>query len=170
MLKKITPLMLAVLTTALTLALAPAQDAAAWQRVCMKLPLWKAWYSAKFYVVYDFDTRNGRLPGLMLSKAGHVRIPLPSNLGGDPEKLAQAFRVSPTFAVNQSRCVSIKHLSYGSPFLVYVQVAGGTAAVCETHHTNPNPWYRKQKRPYKDLWYDAWGASLHPRCAFVRER
>ena len=165
MLKKITPLMLAVLTT---LALAPLQEAAAWQRVCMKLPLWQTWFAAHFHVIVGFDTSDGRLPG---AEGYYLRNQLPKELGGDPEKYAWGSpRKSPSFRVNQSRCVSIEHVADGEPFFVYVQAAVGKAVVCKTHHTNPNPWYHQQNRPYQELWYKAWGTSGHPRCEFTHEK
>ena len=177
MLKKIPPLMLAVLT-ALTLALAPAQDAAAWSKVCVKLPLWKAWFSATFHVAYDFNTGRG-IPSTYLDDSvsnNRKWRSLPNALKGNKSSGARGLINSGQFAVNSSRCVDIREIPNGQPFIVYVRPAvgqsspHGPAVVCETHRSNPNPWYFQQNRPYQELWYDSWGATWAPRCKFTHER
>ena len=172
MLKKIASLACAALTM---LALAPSQEAVAWDRVCMHLPLWKTWFLGRIHVVSDFEPRAGKVPAIFDDPyLGEVR--LPGSLNGDPGAPRAKRRVqSGEFPANQSRCVDIRRgvngsVPMGTAFFVYMQAAGGKAVLCKTHHSNPNPWYIQQERPYQELWYKAWGTTGHPRCEFTHER
>ena len=179
MLKKITPFLLAVLT-ALTLALAPAQNAAAWDRVCMHFPLWKTWYAGRFYVTHTFQGRPGKVPNSVYLGSGYrVRVRLP-HFGREtdpaPNAHANSQIVSSDISANKSACVDIRGIPNGQPFFVHVgSFFGGSGptgegnVLCKTHRSNPNPWYTQQNRPYKTLWYHAWGVVRSPKCEFKHE-
>ena len=167
MLKKLPSLILAAAMMAF-----PAAPASAWERVCMKLPLWKTGYAAKFAVIHGFPAEQGipthqELPGTSRN------APLPESLGGDTRNnrsvVARGGVTSGVFAVNQTRCVDITGIAEGTPFIVYVAPEGGHARLCETHRSNPDPWYIQTNRPYSALHYDAWGTTFNPKCKFVYE-
>ena len=176
MLKKIPPFMLAV-AAALTLALAPAQDAAAWSRICMKLPLWEALFPGAMHVVFGFEPRPGKTP-TRFYRGGRTQN-LPDSLGGDSSmppargrmetKLLGAHETSSCIRLS-GRGIKGSRINPDEPFFVYLQVHQGKAVRCKTHPSNPNPWYRQQKRPYRAIWFKAWGIPEHPQCEFTHER
>ena len=172
MLKKIPPLLLAALT-ALTLALAPAQSAAAWERVCMHLPLWHTWFAARFHVVSDFSTGyHVSVPGSIWDweRKKQLRILPHQDLGASLNNRATGFQRSAVIGANASRCLDISAMRPGTPFIVYTHVEGGKAVLCKTHPDNPKPWYFQAKTRYREIWYKSWGASQSPRCEFTHER
>ena len=139
--------------------LAPAAPAAAWGQVCMKLPLWKTWFAGHLTVVPVYEPEKGAES--LLPSGGYPlyerHVPAPNEI------------VSRRIQVNQSKCVDIRTIPYGTPFIVYIHVVEGKARLCETHPDNPEQWYVRTDRPYRTLWYEAWGASMHPKCKFVYE-
>ena len=170
MLKKIPPLALAVLT-ALTLALAPARDAAAWDKICMNLPFWHTWFLGSMNVVYGFEARDGALPGRYIAQDGKTQR-LPDSLNSDHSMdPAKGRYESAVIGANSSACMNVDgRISAGEPFFVYLQVSLGKAIRCKNHHTNPNPWYRQQNRPHREIWYKGWGSAAHPNCEFTHEK
>ena len=177
MLKKIPPLMLAV-ATALALALPPAQNAAAWERVCVHLPFWHAWFSTRFSVVHTFNKTPGKLPNQTFVGRGsnRPRFDLP-NFGEWTETHPRARpaanrKESSQFNVRQTGCVSIKEVPNGEPFFVYITpYLGWRSELCKPHPTNPNPWYeqRDARGGRAALIFHAWGTTGSPKCAFNRE-
>ena len=166
MLKKILPFIFAFAAMAL-----PVNGAAAWERVCMKLPLWKTGYAAKLVVVHGFPTEDG-IPTHQDIPGTSRDAPLPESLGGNSRNgrvVAAGGVSSGVFAVNQGRCVDITGIPEGAPFIVYVQPEGGTARLCETHPSNPDPWYLQTTRPYQTLQYEAWGTTFNAKCKFTHE-
>ena len=163
MLKKI-----AVLAFAVAAAL-PAAPAGAWEQVCMKLPLWKAWISGNFHVVYDFSTHLGKLP-LSYQEPGASRMSIPGELRGDTRvPPARGHVGSSTIHVNQTRCANISEIPQGKPFFIYFSPHLGTPALCETHSSNPDKWYHQTNRPYRTLNYESTGTTLHTKCRFTHE-
>ena len=165
MLKKIVPFIFAVAA-----ALLPAAPAAAWEQVCMKLPLGKAAFAATFTVVHGFWAHWG-IPNAYNVPGERLRRPVPPELnpyeGHNP---ADGAIVSGSIVVNKSKCVDISGVENGEPFIVYVDSGWyGAIRLCETHRNNPDKWYFQQNRPYRTLWYEAWGVASSPKCAFVRE-
>ena len=156
MLKKIIP---AVAVAAAMLL--PAAPAAAWEQVCMKLPLWKTWFALEsFHVAYEFDPSIGRPTGYHVHEEveGSRHNPAAGNIRG------------PYIAVNQSKCVDISGLAEGTEMMIYIAVSGVTKyRVCETHPANPDWWYVQSDRPYRTLWYEAWGSTANPKCKFTYE-
>ena len=169
MLKKITVLAFAAA------AMLPAAPAGAWDQVCMKLPLWKTWFSANFHIVYDFSTASGR------------RYPTPTVCGrqktgrrgaidhpqgrweGTGDISANGRIDSPSIHVNQTKCADISEIPEGRPFIVYIHPHSGHPALCETHRSNPDKWYHQQTRPYRTLNYESTGVAGRPTCKFARE-
>lgn len=173
MLKKIIPFIFA----ALTLALTPTQSASAWERVCVHLPLFDAWYSTRFFVIHTFNKTPGKLPNkVLVSRSGHRPTFNLPNFGHLTEsdrnaRPAEGRKDSPQFDVNQTRCESIKNVPNGEPFFVYITpYLGWGSSLCETHPSNPNPWYEQQDSRYRDLVYHAWGTTGNAKCAFKYER
>ena len=165
MLKKLLPL-----AVALAAMLAPTAPAAAWERVCMKLPLGKAAFSATLNVLHGFKTEWG-IPN-------SYDVPGKSHRGGVPRELrapdyhnpADGLITSGVIAANRSACADISAFPPGTPFVVYVDPTwAGNARVCATHPSNPDPWYLQTNRPYSTLWYEAWGAVWSPKCEFKYE-
>ena len=151
-------------------AMLPAAPAGAWDQVCMKLPLWKAWISGNFHVVYDFPTYLGKIPDsyrVWAPGGGHEVIP--RALGGDSRLLAEGHIGSSTIHVNQTRCVDISKILQGKPFFIYFSPHLGTATLCETHSSNPDKWYHQTNRPYRTLNYESTGTTGHARCRFTHE-
>ena len=68
-------------------AMLPAAPAGAWEQVCMKLPLWKTWFSGNFHIVYDFHTYLGEIPGSYYEagRRGSHR-PCPRELNGSSRR------------------------------------------------------------------------------------
>ena len=144
----------------------------------MKLPLWKTWVSMNFYVVHTFEQVPGKVPSKTFVGNGtgtnRQRVRLP-NFGDSTIKRehdpAQNRKESPRISVNQTRCVDISDIPNGQPFFVYATpYLGWNSVLCKTHHSNPNPWYVQQSRPYRDLMYEGWGSLQSARCEFKHER
>ena len=165
--KKIIPLVFAF-----ALAVLPVNGAAAWERVCMKLPLWDTGYAAKFVVIHGFPAAEG-LPTHQDLPGTSRDAPLPETVGGDTRNgrrvVAAGGVSSGVFIVNQTRCVDITGIAEGTPFIVYVAPEGGHARLCETHRSNPDPWYFQTSRPYRALNYEAWGTTFNAKCEFKYE-
>ena len=166
MLKKITVLAFAIA------AVLPAAPAGAWEQVCMKLPLWKTWFSGTFHVVYDFPTTpGGDLPGKYsirgMSKFSTQRVP--GELEGNSDIIASGHIDSPGMHVNQTKCVDIREIPEGNPFIVYFDAHFGIGALCETHQSNPEKWYHQTNRPYRTLNYESTGTTLHVKCKYTHE-
>ena len=176
MLKKLNSCFVAF-AAALTLALTPAQDAAAWERVCLKLPLWKTWFTADMHVVHSFKGVPGKVPNAVFhGPTGEPRKWLESlpDFGKRTDHRWQGRAdgqiISRGIAANQERCVDIRHIPVGQPFFVYIYAHLGRNLLCETHHTNSNPWYYQRNAGYRDIVYEAWGAVHSERCEFRYER
>ena len=154
MLKKLIPLAFAAAA-----ALLPTSPAAAWEEVCMKLPLWKTWFAAHLTAVpvYNPDRGVDRLMPTRGYPLYERHVPAPNEI------------VSRRIQVNQSKCVDIRTIPYGTPFIVYAHVVEGTPRLCDTHPHNPEKWYVRTNSPYRTLWYEAWGSSSNPKCKFVYE-
>ena len=149
----------AILIFAAAAMLLPAAPAAAWGEVCMKLPSWKTWFAGHLTVVPVYDPERGA--DRLLPSRGYPlyerHVPAPNEI------------TSRRILVNQSKCVDIRTIPYGTPFIVYIHVVEGKARLCETHPSNSDPWYHRTDRPYRKLWYEAWGTSSNPKCKFVYE-
>ena len=151
-------------------AVMPAAPAAAWEQVCMKLPLWKSWYSGTFHVVYDFHTHLGVIPNSFYVSKTHSSTQLPDALGGSTDVRADGQIDSATLRVNNTKCVDISRIRNGDAFFVYIKPdVGNAAALCETHPSNPEKWYIQTSRPYRTLNYESWGGVAHPKCKFTHE-
>ena len=170
--KKIIPFVFAAIAVML-----PTTPAAAWEQVCMKLPFGKAWFAGYLVVAHGFDTEIG-LPTLYRIEGKEFHSGWLPQLGGSGEEnIADGKVASGRIFTSQSKCVDISGVSNGTPFIVYVATADTgdgdpsdtPAALCETHPSNPDQWYLQTTRPFRTLWYDAWGAAWAPRCKFVYE-
>ena len=171
MLKKITSFMLAALTTlTLTLALAPAQNAAAWDEVCVKFPLWRTAFVGRFLVIHNHDFYAGAPSFVPDRDYPRLSVPILKSVPGPRSRGARQALYSGDFTAGKSRCVSIRHVTNNSSFAVFAQTTWGQATtLCSTHSSNPNIWYNQQQRPYRKIWFEAWGAAGSPRCAYWRE-
>ena len=167
---------------------APVHPAAAWDEVCMRLPLWKTGFAAHFHVVHAF---NGEQPGLPIAVWRIVQSPddhewgeyvIPSiqrNIinGGDlfnSDKLAYGQIQSPDIRVNQTRCVNITGLRPNEPFFVLLNVHGKSGRYylyCDIHPSAAavNPWYNQTDRPYRKINFEARGVVGNPKCEFTHE-
>ena len=153
----------------LAATLAPAAPAAAWERVCMKLLLGKAWFAAEnLTVLHGFDPDLGYPNSYLVDGVASGWVPESLGRSGNYNP-AEGASISTSFAVNQSRCVDISGVEVGKPFMVYLTVDNGPARNCETHSSNPNWWYVQTERPYRTLWYEAQGSVWTPKCKFVYE-
>ena len=173
MLKKIPPFML----LALALMLTPTHNAVAWERVCVHLPLWDAWYATRFFVIHTFNKTPGKLPNRVLVGRGtRQNFKLP-NFGHLTEsdrnaRPANGRKSSPQFDVNQTRCESIKDVPNGQPFFVYITpYLGWSSTLCKTHPSNRNPWYEQQnaRGGREALVFHAWGTTGNAKCEFRHE-
>lgn len=165
MLKKIAAFAFAFVFAA---ALSPVRPAAAWDEICVHMP-WGTWYSGKFHVVHDFFTFSGELPGSYQDSSGRHYNGLPKELGGSYRVRAQGFLSSPSLSVGRSACVSARDIPDGQAFFVYIQADIGAAALCSTHHTNPNQWYLQQRRPFRQIWWQVGGGVRNPHCNYWME-
>ena len=152
-------------------AMLPAAPAGAWDQVCMKLPLWKAWFSSNFHIAYDFPTASGKIPGSYYTKKTGRRgaIDLPKGLNGSRDISANGRIDSPSVHINQTKCADISEIPQGKPFIVYIHPHSGNPAVCETHHSNPDKWYYQTNRPYRTLNYETTGVAGRPKCRYTHE-
>ena len=148
-------------------AILPAAPAGAWDQICMKLPLWKAWVSGNFHVVYSFPTSSGKVPSSYYTN--NTAALLPKSLQGSDRVHARGHVGSSSIHVNQTRCVNISKIPHGDAFILYFEPHLGTAALCETHHSNPNKWYNQTNRPYRTLNYETTGAAGAPKCRYTHE-
>ena len=170
MLKKCIPLVFAAVA-----ALAPVRAANAWDEVCVKLPLWKTWFSAKFAVVHDFDqSADGSLPAKHPLSPGSRPHDFSDVIPNSTDTDAKSAVYSGKIAVNQSRCVDISGIPNGEPFFVFVlvdsaSISSSSGVVCETHPSNPNRFYNQQNRPYSKMWFESWGPVWGPKCKFTNE-
>ena len=80
------------------------------------------------------------------------------------------------FPVLQWRCVDISALAEGERFYVVASTGeiafpphNGNWTVCDTHESNPRPFYRQQQRPYNEIWFTAHGILGHPWCVYSKE-
>ena len=164
MLKKFIPIVFAAAAVML-----PTAPAAAWEQVCMKLPLWKTWFAGTLNVLHGFRAGD-EIPSSYVGPDG-VLQPVPAELhNSQGHNRADGLITSGSIRVNQSKCVDISGVAEGEPFLVYVDI--GTyrgARICATHPSNPDWWYLQTRRPYRTLWYEAWGDAGSPKCAFKHE-
>ena len=153
-------------------AILPAAPAGAWDQVCMNLPLWKTWFAGSGYVVYDFPTASGKIPGSYYPEKEGARLrplPLPKDLNGSADVIAQDQVRTSTIHVNQTKCVNISKIPQGKPFIVYFLPDFGKAVLCGTHHSNPDKWYHQTNRPYRTLNYETTGTTFNAKCVYARE-
>ena len=133
---------------ALALTVAPVAPAGAWDQICVKLPLWKTWFAARFVIPYGFRPEINPRTNIVSQKKHSTRV----------------------LNANESQCVDITNIQPGELFYVKVFPLEGKGIVCDTHPSNPKDYYAQTgDRPYTTLHYEAWGTSLHPRCKFIRE-
>ena len=170
----------AALTLALTLI--PARSAAAWDEVCVHLPLWHSAYVAHVVVAHDYDFRHSmprrfpeKPPQSLLANdqwktvwdeyhnaPGHTV----TRRSGDAGKTIHSGK----FGVNSHRCVRVRHIRQGHGFAVYVVSAGASAvAHCATDGNTRERYYKQQNRPHRKLWFRATGTDWHPRCHYWRQ-
>ena len=174
MLKKTASLIFAALAS-LTLTLAPARDAAAWDRVCVHLPLWKTAYSGRFHVIHSFKGAPGKVPNAVFVGSGAERAlhALPE-FGRRTDRIwsarANGQITSGNLSASKSGCVDIRGIPNGQPFFVYIYPSLGKPALCDPRGNNPNPWYVQQDRPRKELWHHAWGGVRSAKCEWRHER
>ena len=162
---------LSVFVVVLAAALAPVSPAAAWQQVCMKLPLGKAAFSATLNVVHGFNPALG-IPTAYRAHGQNYHHGLPGELGPfeRPNPANGLITSNGYILANQSKCVDISEVPEGDYFIVYVDPSwNGNARLCATHPSNPHRWYAQTRRPYHTLWYEAWGAVWSPECEFKYE-
>ena len=164
MFKKIT----AALTFAVV-ALAPVAPAAAWEEVCMKFPLWKTAFIGFFSVIHDYQFQNGLPRSISSRNFKGADIQLPRHIANDKNPRTENVVFSGNFAANQSQCVDIRHIPNGQNFVVLVHTTWEAIAHCSTHSSNPNIWYTQQQRPFRKIWWQAWGAAGSPTCHYWRE-
>ena len=150
-------------------AMLPAAPAGAWEQVCMKLPLWKTWFSGNFHIVYDFHTYLGELPDSYYVRETRSSTALPEELNASSRVRADGYIKSSSMHVNQTKCVDISEISQGDAFFLYFQPDLGKAVLCETHHSNPDKWYHQTNRPYRTLNYESTGSAAHPKCRYTHE-
>ena len=158
---------LSVFVVVLAAALAPVSPAAAWEQVCVKLPRGKAAFSANFTVVHTFWTPWG-LPSQYTLPDGRTER-LPGRLRPSQRRNVGYGVESSSIAAGQSRCVDIAGVAQGDPFIVFIDPGLGKHTLCATHPSNPDRWYFQTNRPYRTLWYEAWGAIWSPKCEFKYE-
>ena len=165
MLKKFVPFVFAFAAMLL-----PTAPAAAWDEVCMKLPLGKAAFSATLNVLHGFRAEWG-VPSAYDIPGERYRGGVPSELGpSQSHNPADGLITSGSIVANKSKCVDISGVREGEPFIVYVDPGwSGSARICATHPSNPDRWYFQTRRPYRTLWYEAWGAVWSPKCEFKYE-
>ena len=155
MLKKLIPVAAAAVAM-----LTPTAPAAAWDEVCIHLPLWRVgYYLESFTVAHGFDPQRGR----------PTEHPINYDVAGNRTNPSNGVIVSEDIAVNQSRCVDISGVPEGEAMMMYIEVGNGPAVVCGTHSSNPNWWYEQTDRPYRRLWYEATRTVWNPVCSYVRE-
>ena len=189
---KLKSLPLAALAAALFLL--PAPRAEAWQYVCLEN---RGAYLAALIVVFGFDgRRDNRLPNWAfewsLDHIGGVgasprwgweilthKFPdmtHPAKVRGFVDEgaagLVRTRRAG--FPALQSRCVDISALEDGEEFYVIATTddthySQSNWTVCDTHESNPRPFYRQQQRPYNEIWFTAHGVHWDPRCVYSRE-
>ena len=99
----------------------------------------------------------------------------PAKVGGFFDGQADGLVMTPfPFPVLQWRCVDISPLPEGERF--YVVAANheghegkGNWTVCDTHESNPRPFYTQRERPYNEIWFAAHGTDGFPRCVYNKE-
>ena len=179
---------IAAVVFAVAALFAPVHSAAAWDEVCMRLPLWKTGFAAHFHVVHGFD---GDVPGLPYAvwadeeveenywEGGNVIPPLRDELINrrdllNYQKTASDQVQSGAIRVNQTRCVNISGMYDGEPFFVLANIhgkAGKNYVYCEIHPSAAavNPWYNQTDRPYRKINFEARGSVSSPKCEFTHE-
>ena len=186
---------LPLVALAAALFLLPAPRAEAWRYVCLEN---KGGYLASLIVVYGFEDFYGvnKLPKWAHKwTRDAVDGPPASQLWGH-ESLSYVFpamthskkvegfkRVAADglirtdragFPVLQWRCVDISALEEGELFYVIAatndnRYKPGAWTVCDTHESNPHPYYAQQERPYSEIWFEAHGVSWDHWCVYGKE-
>ena len=173
MLKKIIPI-----TVAAVAMLLPVAPAAAWDEVCLHLRgSARTWFIGQLNIVHGFDAARGNpssypppRPRLTIDLR-EKRVFMPWLNGGgeaDPNPAETRLR-SGNISANRTACESIAHLRPGEPFLVFLNTYRENKVLCETHESNPNDWYLQTNRPYRKIFFNAWGAEWSPKCHFNHE-
>lgn len=174
----------AICAFALAASFSAAPAAVAWDKVCVRLPLGKAWLVPQLHIISHFpawDTRRNvqldHLPGVANGET-HVNheagsrydYDLPDGLGGDRGVRASGpFMETGGILAGQSKCLDISGFPDGTAFFAYVSTAFASA-LCETHSSNRFRYYLQTDRPYREMWYEAWGAEWSPNCEFTHEK
>ena len=173
------------------LLLLPALRAEAWQYVCLDN---RGHYSARLNVIYGFDKSDNDLPHF----AGHWTLfnprgrPVEKSRRGEPidafpdmrrtdklgefdaDEVARGLVQSLLIPIRQHKCVDIGGLAEGEAFFATVATdrgfyGGDNWALCDTHESNPLPFYAQRSRPYNEIWFRSGGVDWSPRCDYFRE-
>ena len=186
---------LPLVALAATLFLLPAPRAEAWQYVCLEN---RGAYLASLIVVYGFGWRHNdntlpnwanywwldHIGGPAASRRwgkGHLTHRFPDMthpakvsafVDDDARGLVRTDRAG--FPVLQSRCVEISALAEGHRFYVIATTedtyySPSNWTVCDTHESNPRPYYTQQHRPYNEIWFTAHGVAWDPWCVYSKE-
>ena len=179
---------LTTLALSLFLSMLTAPTAVAWDKVCVRLPLGKSWLVPQLHVVSHFpawDTRRNiqldHLPGVANGESHHndrsgsrYDYDIPSGFGVDRGVRASGpLKRTGNILAGQSKCLDISDLPNGTAFFAYVSTtfAGGERhALCSTHSSNRFRYYLQTERPYREMWYESWGAEWSPNCEFTHEK
>ena len=103
------------------------------------------------------------------------RMNQPAKVRGFFDGHADGLVITPLpFPVLQWRCVDISSLPEGERFYAVVMnssgaFGGGNWAACDTHASNPRPFYTQRERPYNEIWFAAHGTLDSPWCGYNKE-
>lgn len=179
---------LATFAFALALSFLAAPVATAWDKVCAKAPVGKAWMIPQLHVVSHFpawDTRRNvrleDLPGVANGETyyndrsgSRYDYEVPSSFDVNPWVRASGpLKRTGNILAGQSKCLDISDLPEGTAFFAYVSTtwfSGNRYGLCSPHSSNPFRYYLQTERPYREMWYETTGVEWSPKCEFTHEK
>lgn len=174
----------ALLSALILFSLALARPAAAWEQVCLHMPLGPTWFVGRFYLAHGFNPFLAHTEGLPMKYVGedgdHEYLPRHADINIDGRPLSFSSRTvadelleSSALGAGRRFCFSVRHVPEGEPLFAYVatQTEAADVVACKTPPGDSSVWFVQtpvNQTPRK-LWLRAWGSNFKLWCEYNHE-